>query len=169
MGSRCGGSFWGRYSTDSDASLIALAPDLDAFLHVHRSESHSLVVLALVALPLVILTRNRRTLRTLVLLGAFGVLVHLVLDLFQSATPLFSPLLHESFWISTTLKLGVGGTTFISGSPRLLTEQTTIEPFVSFNEPLLTAPGLAVSVILLIPTLLQIFGDRLRALRKLKP
>ena len=50
------------------ASVVALTPDLDIFFHVHRSQSHSIIVLAAVVLPLLILTRNRKTVRTIVLL-----------------------------------------------------------------------------------------------------
>ena len=77
-------------------SLIALTPDLDVLFQVHRSQSHSFVVLALVVLPLLMLTWNRKSLRSLVLLGAFGLFAHLVLDLFQTFTPALWPILSES-------------------------------------------------------------------------
>jgi len=141
------------------ASAVALTPDLDVLFQVHRSQSHSLIVLAAVVLPLLILARNRRTIRTLVLLGAFGVLVHLALDLFQSPTPFFWPLLSQSPWISTTLNFHVGSIPLITGSAELLTGPTVIEPFVSFDEPILTAPGLAISLVLLTPDLLQILRN----------
>ena len=70
------------------ASLIALAPDLDVFFHVHRSESHSIIILAAIVIPLLFLTRNRKEARAIVLLGTFGLITHLVLDLFQNPTPL---------------------------------------------------------------------------------
>jgi len=144
------------------ASLVALIPDLDVLLHLHRSQSHSVIVLLGIALPLWLVTRKRKRLNMLVLLGTFGVLTHLIFDLFQAATPLFWPLVQESFFISTMLNLGIGSGSLISGSPRLVTERTKIEPFVSFDEPLLTAQGLAVSAILLTPTFVEILAHRLR-------
>ena len=52
-------------------SLVAVAPDLDVLFNVHRSQTHSVIMLAVVALPLFVLTRNRKEARTLVMLGAF--------------------------------------------------------------------------------------------------
>lgn len=151
------------------ASLVALIPDLDVFFHLHRSQSHSIVLLLIIAFPLLLLTWKRRALRALVLIGTFGILTHLVLDLFQAATPLFWPLTQESFFISIKLNLRIGGTCLISGSPKVVAPQTTIEPFVSFDEPLLTGPGLAVSMILLAPTLVRAFVERLTAQRTRRP
>jgi len=62
---------------------------------------------------------------------------------------LFWPLVQESFFISTTLNLRIGSGSLISSFTEVVTEQTMIEPFVSFDKPLPTTRGLAVSAILL--------------------
>jgi len=72
----------------------------------------------MIALPLWLVTRERKALNTLVLLGTFGVLTHLMFHLFQAATPLFWRLVEQSFFISTTLDLRIGSASLISGSPR---------------------------------------------------
>jgi membrane-bound metal-dependent hydrolase YbcI (DUF457 family) len=59
------------------ASFVALTPDLDVLPEVHRSETHSLIVLGVVAAVLLMLTWNRKMLRSLVELGTFGVLTHI--------------------------------------------------------------------------------------------
>jgi hypothetical protein len=151
------------------ASLVALTPDLDAIFQVHRSQSHSLIVLALVVFPLLILTRNRKTFRSLVLLGAFGVLVHLVLDLFQAPTPLLWPLLSQSLWIQTTLNFHMGSAPVITGSAGLQIEPAVFEQFTSFDAPILTAPGLGVSVVLMAPSLVQILRNRLTRSARPRP
>lgn len=125
------------------ASLVALTPDIDLIFHAHRSQSHSLVLLAIVALPLLILTRNRKTMRTLVLLGAFGVLTHLILDTqlivdFPDSTPLLWPFFSQFQWAST-LDLQVGE---------------------SLDAPILTIPGLVISFMLMTPSLAMILRDR---------
>lgn len=51
------------------ASLVSPTPDLDVLFSVHRSESHSLILLTIVVVPLLILTRKHKALRTYVLLG----------------------------------------------------------------------------------------------------
>jgi len=147
------------------ASLIALTPDLDVLFQVHRSQSHSFVLLALVTLPLLVLTWNRNTLRSLVLLGAFGVSAHLVLDLFQSSTPVLWPLLNESFWIRVTLHLHMGSAVAVTGPARVHVEPTVIERFTSFDAPVLTGEGLVLSTILLAPTLVRILLNRVTTIR----
>jgi membrane-bound metal-dependent hydrolase YbcI (DUF457 family) len=51
-------------------------------------KSHSVIILAAIVIPLLFLTRNRREARAIVLLGTFGLITHLILDVFQSPTPL---------------------------------------------------------------------------------
>jgi len=143
------------------ASLVALTPDIDVLFQVHRSQTHSVVLLALVAAPLLALTWNRRSLRSLVLLGAFGVSVHLVLDLFQSSTPVLWPLLNESIWIPVTLYLHIGSAAAVPGSATVHIEPAAIGRFASFDAPILTGEGLVLSVVLLAPTLVQIALNRL--------
>lgn len=142
-------------------SLIALTPDIDVLFQVHRSQSHSFILLALVTLPLLILTWNRKSLRSLVLLGAFGVSAHIALDLFQSSTPALWPLVNESFWIPFTQYLHMGSAAAVTGSVAVRMEQTGIERFTSFDAPILTGEGLALSMVLLVPTLVQIPLGRL--------
>jgi membrane-bound metal-dependent hydrolase YbcI (DUF457 family) len=138
------------------ASLIALTPDIDVLFQVHRSQTHSLVLLAFVTLPLLILTWNRRSVRSLVLLGAFGVSTHIILDLFQSSTPVLWPLVNESFWIPFTQYLHMGSAAVVTGSATVQVEPTGIERFTSFDAPVLTGEGLVLSAVLLAPTLVQI-------------
>ena len=142
------------------ASLVALTPDLDVLFQVHRSQSHSLV-LALVVLPLLVLTWNRKGLRSLVLLGAFGLFAHLILDLFQTSTPLLWPILNQSIWISVMLNFHMGSAPLITGGATVKVEPTVIEHFTSFDEPILTAEGIGLSLVLLAPTLGQILLSRM--------
>ena len=113
-----------------------------------------------------VLTRNRKEARTFVLLGTFGVLTHLVLDLFQAPTPLLWPLLNESLMVSVQLNLQIGIAPAIAGSVRLLTGESTIGFFSSFDEPLLTAVGLGISLVLLAPTFFMILRQATSSTRK---
>ena len=148
------------------ASLIALAPDLDVFFRIHRSQSHSIIILGAIALPLLVFTRNRKEVRTFVLLGTFGVLTHLVLDLFQAPTPLLWPLLNESLMVSVQLNLQIGIAPAVAGYVRLVTGESTIGFFTSFDEPLLTAEGLGISLVLLAPTIFTILRQATSPTRK---
>jgi membrane-bound metal-dependent hydrolase YbcI (DUF457 family) len=145
------------------ASLVALTPDLDLLFQVHRSESHSFVLLSLITLPLLVLTWNRKSLRSVVLLGAFGISTHLVLDLFQAPTPVLWPLVNESMWIPVTLDLHMGSALVVTGSVTVHVEPMAVERFTSFDAPVLTGEGLGVSAVLFAPTLVQILLKRLTA------
>jgi len=74
-----------------------MTPDLDVFFHDHRSPTHSLIVLGLVMLVFLASTWKRKTARSLVLLAGFGLLSHILLDLFQYSIPLLWPLLSQQF------------------------------------------------------------------------
>jgi hypothetical protein len=126
------------------ASFIALMPDLDVLFEIHRSPSHSLVVLGLVMLAFLTLTWKRKTARPLVLLAAFGVFSHLLLDLFQTSTPLFWPLMSQpvSLWPDPSF--------------HMWSEVLVWYPASWLDAPLITADGLAISLLLLAPTVAQI-------------
>jgi membrane-bound metal-dependent hydrolase YbcI (DUF457 family) len=143
------------------ASLVALTPDIDVLFQVHRSQTHSFVLLALVTLPLLLLTWKRKSLRSLVLLGAFGVSTHIVLDLFQASTPVLWPVVNESFWITVTQYLHMGSAAAVTGSTTVHVEPTDIDHFTSLDAPVLTGEGLVLSTILLAPTVVQILLSRL--------
>jgi len=152
------------------ASVIALTPDLDVLFQVHRSVSHSLVLLAFVALPLLVLARKHRNARSVILLATFGVATHLVLDVLgDSPTPLFWPLLDDSVSLQIALYLHIGSAPAIVASGRLLVQPTQFERFVSFNSPILTVPGLAISVLVLMPSLVEIRRNRATSSEKRRP
>ena len=142
------------------ASFLALTPDLDVIFHVHRSPTHSLVILAVGTICLVAMARRRQVLRMMIMLAAFGILTHLFLDLFQFFTPILWPLSNQSFWISGDLKIHSDYGALITSSMRLLMEPTNLIPFVSFNEPVLTSLGVGIAAVLLVPVIMKAHLDR---------
>jgi hypothetical protein len=148
------------------ASLLALAPDLDVFLSVHRSFSHSAIVLLLLLIvPILMLGRNHRTIRNLTLLAAFAVTTHLVLDTFQTYTPLLWPLYDRSIQIDTSLNLHLGGTQSLIPSIAVQTEPTDFTSFKTFDAPLITAQGTGITIVLLTPFIIQILVNLRKARR----
>lgn len=131
------------------ASLIALTPDLDVVFNTHRSPTHSVVVLGLVVLAFLAFTWKRKTARSLVLLAAFGVFSHLLLDLFQTSTPLFWPLMSQpvSLWPNPDL--------------HMWSDVLVWYPSSWLDAPLITAEGLGISLILMAPTVAQIARRKL--------
>jgi hypothetical protein len=131
------------------ASLIALTPDLDVLFNNHRSPTHSLIVVGLAVFAFLALTWKRKTARSLVLLAAFGVFSHILLDLFQTSTPIFWPLLSQSvqLWPNRDFHMWSGVLLWYPSS--------------WLDAPLITVEGLGISIILLAPTVVQIVRARL--------
>lgn len=141
------------------ASVVALTPDLDVVFNSHRSPTHSVVVLGFVLVTFLVLTWKRKTARPLVLLAVFGVFSHLLLDLFQTSTPLFWPVLGQpvSLWPNPSF--------------HMWSEVLVWYPASWLDAPLITAEGLGISLILLAPTIAQIVQRRLidRKRGRIKP
>jgi hypothetical protein len=103
------------------------------------------------------------------MLSTFGVITHLVLDLFQAPTPLLWPLLNESLMDSVKLDLRIGSSPTVAGYTRLLTGEGAIRLFSSFDGPVLTAEGLGVSPVLLAPAIVTtLWGRRKKETKKLR-
>ena len=62
-----------------------------------------------------------------------------------------------------------GGIPFITGAAQLLTAHMAIEPFVTLDEPVLTATGLAISLVLFTPDLVWVVRSAVAPVRKPKP
>ena len=137
-------------------SLIALIPDLDVLFHVHRSMSHSIVVLTLAYVPILLVAyRLKREHFGLCLIGLLALLSHPLMDCFQTYTPLFYPVLNRSVWVN------VEGRLLISSemSPPELSvavkdAPTIFKPFKMMDAPIFTSEGLIISLMLLAPTLI---------------
>jgi len=139
-------------------SLLALLPDLDALFLVHRSLSHSLIVLLIVAMSILLLTyKLRLRVYGYVGLGLLAVASHLVLDLFSGYTPLLWPLYGYSLWVQAGLVAHIGSSPSLTSSLKLLKESITFHPFLSLDAPLFTGEGLILSAVLLLPVLLRAF------------
>jgi membrane-bound metal-dependent hydrolase YbcI (DUF457 family) len=137
------------------ASLFALAPDADVLFHVHRSQSHSVIVLAVILVPLLVATRNRKGARTLILLCGLGVLSHLIMDVFQAPTPLLWPLLNYSLVVSGGLNIQFGSVPTVAATGGVVTGQSAIGYFSTFDAPLVTAEGVGISIVLLAPVIVS--------------
>ena len=137
------------------ASLVALTPDADVLFHIHRSQSHSVIVLAVILVPLLVVTRNRKGARTIILLCGLGVLSHLVMDLFQAPTPLLWPLLNDSLMVSGGLNIQIGSVPTLAATGGVATGQSTIGYFSTLDAPLVTAEGVGISIVLLTPVIVS--------------
>ena len=148
------------------ASLIALLPDLDALLiGVHRSTSHSLVVvLAVCGIALLLIRALRSRLLRLGLLVTLGLLSHLLLDLFTTYTPIFWPLVGWFLFISLDGGVHISESVNLKVSLDLSTTTTEFTPFTVLDAPIFTSEGFAVSLILIGSVFANMYSDRLRGL-----
>jgi len=139
-------------------SLLAVLPDLDVLFLVHRSLSHSLVVVLSVAAPLLLLTHKfRPRLHSYGLLALMSVASHLVLDLFAGFTPIFWPFYGYSVLIQAELVAHIGSSPSLTPSAQLLTKPITFQFLQSLDVPLLTGEGLILPAVLLLPVFFKAF------------
>ncbi|MBC7130620.1 metal-dependent hydrolase [Candidatus Bathyarchaeota archaeon] len=139
------------------ASLLALTPDLDALLLVHRSFTHSIIFISAIFVP-VILTLNKfkPELKNFGFMGFFAVASHLLLDVFAGYTPIFWPLYNQSIWISLDLTAHIGSLPSFALNLTLLTEPISFSAVQSLDAPILTGSGLIISLIVLSPLFLKL-------------
>ncbi|MBS7637782.1 metal-dependent hydrolase [Candidatus Bathyarchaeota archaeon] len=148
-------------------SLLALMPDLDALFLVHRSISHSLIVVLTSAAPFLLLAhRLRRGYFSTALLGLFSVSSHLILDLFNGYTPILWPLYGYSLWVKMGLTAYIGGSLNLQSSIQILTRPIEFQRLHSLDAPIFTGESLIVSAILVVSLLVKGFMEFLRRLHR---
>lgn len=140
-------------------ALLALLPDFDALFHVHRSMSHSLVVISLVGLPLMMLAYRLKNPQA-GWLGILAVASHIALDVFAGYTPILWPLYGNSVWIQTELRAHISSTPTLTTALNIAIEPTQFIAFQSMDTPLLTGKGLIISIILILPILVNVLGKK---------
>lgn len=150
-----------RFKEALPLALLALLPDFDALLLVHRSLTHSLAILLAISLPiLAILYLYRPRLLRPSLLALLSISSHLALDLFDGYTPLFWPLYDQSLWLRADLMAHIGSPPTLFISAQLLTRPVSFETLKYLDAPLFTGEGMILSIILLSPLLVRALGDR---------
>ena len=148
-------------------SLIAILPDLDVLVHVHRSMSHSILVILLVCTPILLLVYRFKTKYfKLAVLALLALLSHPLMDLFQTYTPILYPLLDRSLWVKIdgSVLIHPGGvdprvSATIRGKP------TVFRSFRTLDAPIFTNEGFMISLLLIavpaLPEIREILVQRL--------
>ncbi|MEM2026505.1 MAG: metal-dependent hydrolase [Nitrososphaerota archaeon] len=144
-------------------SLIALLPDLDILFHVHRSMSHSIVVLSFAFLPILMAVYFfKRNYIGFTLLCLMAVLGHSLMDCFQTYTPILYPALDKSLWIDAGGQLIMSSEGFkLKASVSVKDALTVFEPFEAKDAPIFTSEGFLMSLLLVIvPLFLGVISFR---------
>jgi len=137
-------------------SLLALIPDVDALFLVHRSLSHSIVVMLIVVAPFLLLAyKFKPKFSGYAMLAFMAAASHSVLDVFGGFTPLLWPLYNYSMWIKAGLGVYISSSPSVTSSAQLFLEPVRFELFRGLDAPLFTGEGLILSLVLLSPVLLK--------------
>jgi membrane-bound metal-dependent hydrolase YbcI (DUF457 family) len=132
-------------------AVLGVLPDIDALLLIHRSISHSIIVIAVIFTPLVLYARFRAPeLERIMILGFLVTISHPFLDL-GGSTPILWPLISDSFMIKLALNGVVDHGVGIKPQLSVRSEPTVFTKHTSLDYPLFTYDGLVTALILLIP------------------
>ena len=144
-------------------SMISLIPDLDVLFHLHRSPSHSVVLLLIPCLVAVgLVSRLKPRFLGLALAGSLALLGHPVMDVFSTYTPILYPLMLKSVYIDFQGRLTIGGSATPSSTAQVNTTPTVFEVFQRLDAPIFTSEGFIVSVLLVAMPLVIVFLSRVR-------
>ena len=142
-------------------ALLGALPDLDALFLVHRSMSHSAIILTLAWTPVLAATWLRRPKHRLhAVTGLLVLLSHPIIDMTGGYTPILWPLLDDSIRLSLSLNGRVGSGVSISPLVHVHSTPTVFQSVTSLDYPLFTGEGLAISLILLAPIALNLIRER---------
>jgi membrane-bound metal-dependent hydrolase YbcI (DUF457 family) len=139
--------------TAAPLALLGVLPDLDSLLLIHRSFSHSIVILGLLFLPILLVARRYRPAHQRTVILAFLVVAsHLFLDL-GGLTPILWPLIPYDFSVKFSLNVVLGNGLGLSPSLQVTQAPTDFSRLPGIDYPLFTEEGLFLTVVLLIPIL----------------
>jgi len=142
------------------AALAGLLPDVGALLGFHRWATHSIVLAASAMLPLIAFAyaKRRRGVLTLLALATLLYIIHIVLDVFTSPTPLLWPLTSKAYAVTIDVEGVVTSTGFAATiSVKVVSEATNFGKKHVVEGPLATPLGVATSITVLIAVLLELF------------
>jgi len=138
------------------ASIFAMLPDLDYFFGVHRSATHSLVVLAAVSLlSLVLALKKARDKFGLAAICSIALLSHPFLDLFNDFTPILWPLFGGSVFLKIEALMLQGPSSLsLNLNAGLLTSPFPFSNAIG-GESILSGEGLIIAMVLMAGALLK--------------
>jgi dolichol-phosphate mannosyltransferase len=140
--------------------LIALLPDLDVLVHVHRSATHSIVLLLTFALPLaVLLAYKAPKLKAECLATVLSLISHPLLDMFQTYTPALYPLVENSIFVNVDAGVLMGESLRPYLDVSVTTMPVDFSPFTSLDAVMVTGQSLPISIaLILVPAICRFFA-----------
>jgi len=137
------------------AGIIALLPDIDALTHIHRSATHSTIIILATTIPIILITWEKKpTYTKTAILYTTALLTHPILDMFQTYTPILYPLTAYSILVNVKAGIMVDNTIKPYVSTVIQTTPTDFTPFKYLDAPLIMQETLIPSIILIATPLL---------------
>lgn len=146
-------------------ALLGLIPDIDAILLVHRSFTHSIIVIFLVMAPLIVAAYRLGHGLFTSLQALFVLISHAIFDFVTDYTPILWPLDSRGYWLHMALMVHVGDAAKTALYVYLLTEPSSFSNFQNMDAPLFTGEGLIISVVLVFPVLLKLLKPALSEIK----
>jgi len=143
------------------AGIIALLPDLDALLHIHRSATHSIIIILAITVPIIIITKTKKPNHTkTTFLYTIALLTHPILDTFQTYTPILYPLTTYSILININAGIIINSTLKPYINTIIQTAPTNFTPFTQLDAPLIMPETLLPALILITTSLLYTYKNQ---------
>ncbi len=123
-------------------ALLGIVPDLDILFYVHRSPSHSAVVItAAFIIPIIAAWLYRREYLHYAILGYLSTVSHPIFDMLGGYTPILWPLYNQSIMISIQLILRINPV--IQLEPQFAVKQIpiTFPQIETFHALVFNGPG----------------------------
>jgi len=130
------------------AGLVAILPDVDALMYVHRSLTHSIPLLMIPAILSVLASWKAGKGSRTIAACSLSLLSHPILDLFQSPTPILYPLSQHSYHLSVKMNTLISEKIIPELSVRVNFEATNFSRFQTFDAPIFTDVGFITSLML---------------------
>ncbi|MEM0079622.1 MAG: glycosyltransferase [Candidatus Nezhaarchaeales archaeon] len=144
-------------------SFIALLPDIDALFQIHRSMSHSVVILSIVALIIILTSYKIRKGLRFAIASGLALLSHPLLDVFQDQAPLFYPISSYSYHISLELFVIISKDVSLKPSISVINEPFEFTSFQVLDAPIFTSQGFIISLILIGVPLIHVLLSHMHA------
>jgi len=130
------------------AGFIAILPDIDAIMYIHRSFTHSILLLLVLSTIFILASwkvgRGLHTMTTC----SLSLLSHPIIDLFHSPTPILYPLSQYSYHLSVKMNTLISEKIIPQISAKINLEKTDLTKFKSLDAPIFTDVGFIISLML---------------------
>lgn len=132
-------------------SVFAVVPDLDVLIYIHRSMSHSIVLLTILSLIVLVGVKkvNPKYLITAAI-ACLAMISHPILDTFQAYTPLLYPILLYSIHVNVEGFVTISSDISFRLGIEINTEPTNFTTFKVMDAPIFTSEGLIIAIILMV-------------------